>query len=49
MVRILLYIQEGSGLNLNTEISYLEDFMTSLKPCDHPNHLNTQLPEQFSH
>jgi len=32
MVRMVLYIQEGSGLNLNTEISYPEDFMMSLKP-----------------
>jgi len=45
MVRIVLYIQEGPGLNLNTEISYPEDFMTSLKLCDHPNHHNAQLPE----
>jgi len=32
-------------LNLNTEISYPEDFMTSLKPCDHTNHHNAQLLE----
>jgi hypothetical protein len=31
MVRLVLYIQEGLGLNLNTEISYPEDSMISLK------------------
>jgi len=49
MVRIVLYIQEGPGLNLNIEISYPEDFKTSLKSCDHLNCHNAQLPEQFSH